>query len=106
MIACLAGTVKCSNISALLARRLAPARVLLVDGLPAHLQGRRDLLPRPALVACVVDVQALQLVQQPPQRHHGPQAHLWVLARDLTGEIRRGLVGFRVCQVALTRRET
>lgn len=60
--------------------------MLLVDGLPAHAEADRDLLPGPALVAGALDLQRLQPLGQLAQGPHGPQAHRGVPAARLLGE--------------------
>src|SRR5690348_9312396 len=77
-----------NTTSILLALGLAPGGVLLVHRLAGDPQRRGDLLPGPAVLPRVVDVQALQLVGQPPQREHRlqpdrgiatghPADHIW-----------------------------
>src|SRR6185437_6101024 len=49
------------------------AGVLLVDGLPGHPEDLRDLLPGPAVFPCVVDLERLELLQQPAEGGDGPE---------------------------------
>src|SRR5690606_40286495 len=82
-----ASVVKRSNIeSFLLPEEAAAAAVLLVDGLPAHAEADRDLLPGPALVAGVGDLEGLQPLGQLAQRADGPQPDRGVPAARLPGE--------------------
>ena len=68
-----------SNITAPSARAAAPAAVLLVDRLLADAERPGDLLPRPAALARVVDLQRLERLEQRPQRRHRGQPDLGVL---------------------------
>src|SRR5215472_12962531 len=93
--------------SALLALRLAPAGVLLVYRLPGDLQRVGYLLPGPALVPGAVDVQPLQFLQQPAQRHHGGQPDRRIPVGQPAREHRRvpgarTLVSVHACQATLT----
>src|ERR1700683_116202 len=54
--------------------QLAPATsVLLVYGLPGHAEDLGDVLPGPPLVPRVVDLQCLEMLEQPAESAHGPQ---------------------------------
>jgi hypothetical protein len=70
-------------------RKEPPTGVFLVDRLLAHVELLSDLLPRPAEVPCVRDLEGLELFDQTTERRHGSKTHLGVaaarLARDLRG---------------------
>src|SRR5882757_10359039 len=57
-----------------------PAAVLLVDRLATDPEADRDLLPGPALRACVLDLQGLEPLGHLAQRAYRPQPHLRVAA--------------------------
>ncbi|KOX28604.1 hypothetical protein ADL06_13495 [Streptomyces sp. NRRL F-6491] len=63
--------------------------VLLVDGLAAHAQLGRDLLPRPALGARTAYLNGFQLFQETPQRGDGTQSDSWIAVTRPLGEIGR-----------------
>jgi hypothetical protein len=80
------------------------ATVLLVHGLLAHAQRLRDLLPGPALVAGVLDLELLKRRKQRPKRGNRTQPDLRVSARGgLTGQLGRRVVTHRR-QDSLTQR--
>src|SRR5688572_25214446 len=66
-----ASVVKRSNMSVLPPERPAAARVLLVHCLPGDAQELGDLVPRPALLAGVADLEGLQALDERPQRTDG-----------------------------------
>src|SRR6266545_2558470 len=68
-----------------------PARVLLVYGLLAHVQLGRDLLPRPAHVPGVLDLDHLELLDQLAKGGHRPEPHPGIPAARLVRDLR----GFR-----------
>jgi hypothetical protein len=49
------------------------AGVLLVDRLPGHAEDLGDLLPGPAVFPGVVDLERLELLQQPAEGGDGPE---------------------------------
>lgn len=63
--------------------------VLLVDGLTAHAQFGRDLLPRPALGTRAAHLNGFQLFEETPQRGDGTQSHPWIAVTRPLGEIGR-----------------
>jgi hypothetical protein len=50
------------------------AGVFLVDGLPGHAEDLRDLLPGPAVFPGVIDLECLELLQQPAEGGDGPES--------------------------------
>jgi hypothetical protein len=53
--------------------RAGAAGVLLVDRLPGYAEDLRDLLPGPAVFPGVVDLERLELLQQPAEGGDGPE---------------------------------
>jgi hypothetical protein len=47
--------------------------VLLVDGLPGYAEDLRDFLPGPAVFPGVIDLERLELLQQPAEGGDGPE---------------------------------
>ncbi|CCH35374.1 hypothetical protein BN6_81570 [Saccharothrix espanaensis DSM 44229] len=60
--------------------------MLLVDGLSAHAEFRRDLLPGPAPDAGVAHLDRFELFEQPAQRADRPQPDPGVLVARRRGE--------------------
>ena len=52
--------------------------MLVMDGLLGHAQPSSDVPPRPALRTGVVDLQRLQDLDEPAQRHHRGESDLGV----------------------------
>src|SRR3954471_23589159 len=95
---CRASAVKRSNMSVLPPERPAAARVLLVHGLPAHAEQLGDLLPRPALLAGVGDLERLETLDEGSQGPDGTEADRRVLAAGSGCHLRRVRHG---CQLRL-----
>src|SRR5438093_3821966 len=83
--------------------------MLLVDGLPADLQLRGDLLPGPPETAGVGYLERLELLEKAPERGDPSKSHPWIPAGRLRSELRRFTharqyrLTLRVCQPTLTR---
>src|SRR4029453_10580563 len=85
---CRASAVKRSNMSVLPPERPAAARVLLVHGLPGDAEELGDLVPRPALVSGVADLEGLQPLAQHPQGPDPAEPGCRVLAAGGGGHLR------------------
>ena len=60
-----------------------------MNRLSGHAQADGDLLPRPVLVAGVVDLQRFQALDEYPQRSHCSKPDGGVLATRIGGQLRR-----------------